>query len=302
MTKSSQTSFVLVIVVAIYIAYLSAGYAAQTARIELTDTPTETIAVDVGMTSAMVSVLQSTSDDFLLEEESPVASSADPAETEAAPIVYEKPLSILIDVPYVSESYEYPTACESMGAVMLLQYYGIDITLDSFVENHLPIAYLDEIDGRLYAPHPNQAFIGDPQSESGFGCYAPVIIDAFRDIVPSDTYVIQNETGASLPDVVDRYVARGTPVLVWATIYMIPSTEGPSWYVSGTDEIYTWLYNEHCLVLVGYDESYYYFNDPYYDSGIMAYEKALAEKRYDELGRQAVAVFATQVDLTTTSR
>ncbi|NTU90119.1 MAG: C39 family peptidase [Actinobacteria bacterium] len=201
-----------------------------------------------------------------------------------------KPVSVLIGVPYLTQSINYPTGCESVSATMLLNYLDVDITVDDFIEGYLAISDFEEIDGVLYAPTPNQAFIGDPSTESGYGCYAPVIVAAYQEILPSSDYAVINETRTSLSDLADTYTANGTPILIWATINMVESYETASWSVTGTDDTFTWIANEHCLVLVGYDEDYYYFNDPYNSNGIVSYEKALVEQRYAELGMQAIAV------------
>lgn len=38
--------------------------------------------------------------------------------------------------------------------------------------------------------------------------------------------------------------------------------------------------NEHCMLLEGYDEKKYYFNDPYDNNGVIGYERELVEKRH----------------------
>lgn len=61
-----------------------------------------------------------------------------------------------------------------------------------------------------------------------------------------------------------------------------------SWYLrDGT--LFTWPGNEHCLVLTGYDGSYYYFNDP--DKGTaVKYAGARVEDRFEKLGKQSLVV------------
>ncbi len=44
------------------------------------------------------------------------------------------------------------------------------------------------------------------------------------------------------------------------------------------------------MVLVGYDEAYYYFNDPYGGNGTVAYGRELTQARYEALGQQAVVL------------
>ena len=43
----------------------------------------------------------------------------------------------IISAPYIDQSVKYPTGCESVSAVMLLQYLGYEITVDEFIENYL---------------------------------------------------------------------------------------------------------------------------------------------------------------------
>lgn len=79
---------------------------------------------------------------------------------------------------------------------------------------------------------------------------------------------------------------------------MSQSSPGRTWIIDYVDENspyrigdkYTWQRNEHCLVLVGYDDDNYYFNDPYKNHGLIAYNKALVEQRFLEMGKQSVVV------------
>ena len=43
----------------------------------------------------------------------------------------------LIKVPYLSQSPRYPTGCESVSSVMLLQHLGYEITVDEWIEHYL---------------------------------------------------------------------------------------------------------------------------------------------------------------------
>lgn len=63
---------------------------------------------------------------------------------------------IKLEVPYIDQSVKYPTGCESVSAVMLLQYLGYSITVDEFIEKYLELGKLEEQDGELYGPNPNE--------------------------------------------------------------------------------------------------------------------------------------------------
>jgi len=52
---------------------------------------------------------------------------------------------------------------------------------------------------------------------------------------------------------------------------------GPAWRLKENGEVFTWISNEHCLLLVGYDEEKYYFNDPHNGNGVIGYPKKLTE-------------------------
>ena len=57
-----------------------------------------------------------------------------------------------------------------------------------------------------------------------------------------------------------------------------------------TGETFTWISNEHCMLLVGYDEDSYYFNDPYENNGCIRYPKTVVEDRHKAQHMQAVGV------------
>ena len=211
--------------------------------------------------------------------------------------VYIMPSSKKIaNVPLIGQQ-KLPTGCETCSAVMLLNYYGYNISETSFADKYLikrPLGY-----GKygLEGPDPNCAFIGSPYTTNSFGAYAPVMAKSMNSYLAKKSYKAVSVSGKSLEYLAGKYIAQGQPVMVWATIYMTASYKTTTWRVNYTDEnarykkgsSYTWLANEHCLLLTGYDSSYYYFNDPWTNSRI-AYSKSIVNTRYNELGKQAVVM------------
>ena len=197
--------------------------------------------------------------------------------------------SKLIQVPYLDQSKEAPTGCESVTAVMLLQFLGKEITIQEFVDNYLEKEAFCEKDGVVFGPDPREKFAGDPYDPESMGCYAPVIQKALQTVLGAE-YQVLDETGASIDTLLETYIDQGMPVVFWATINLRDIIIGPEWKLSGTGECFTWRSNEHCMLLVGYDDTHYIFNDPWDNNGVIRYEKELVKDRYAKQYSQAVGV------------
>lgn len=195
----------------------------------------------------------------------------------------------VLRVPYLSQDGRYPTGCESVSAVMLLQYWEVSVTVDTFIDEYLDCGVLRQSGDNLVGPHPNDRFVGSPRETAAYGCYAPVIERALaRCPLPAELRT-RNLTGTDCASLT-AYIDRGEPVLVWATTDMKASVPGSVWIDEATGEPFQWAANEHCLVLVGYDDDYYYCNDPYKSRGRVGYPRGLFEQRFEELGRQALVL------------
>ena len=196
---------------------------------------------------------------------------------------------IKIDVPYINQSENYPTGCESVTTVMLLHYLGYDISVDDFIENYLEMKDFENRDGVLYGPDPWKYFVGSPYDPDAFGCYAPVICKALEKIA-GDSFEIRDETGKDLDSLVESYFKNDMPVIIWNSINMREPIIGPEWKLLDTGENFTWISNEHCMLLVGEDEDSYIFNDPYENRGVIACPKVVIQERYESYHRQAVGL------------
>lgn len=205
------------------------------------------------------------------------------------------PKEYRIKVKHYTQSEEMPTGCEIVSTRMVLEYYGMDKFSYSDLLSHVTRCDLKvSKDGKLYGKSPFEAFIGNPKENSGFGCYPPVIMNMIEDF-DFDILYAEDTSGLPLDFVAQTYVTQDIPVLMWVTIEMRESYLTDSWYLTDengkiTKNKYYWRAEEHCMVLVGYDEKYYYFNDPLSDKNTVKFEKSLAEKRYDEVGRYSMIV------------
>lgn len=199
-----------------------------------------------------------------------------------------------IDAPYLDQREKYPTGCESVCAVMDLQYYGVDLSVEEFIDNYLPLGDAPHVDGQgnYVGCDPREAFPGSPYEESGWSCYSPVIekalVRALEDSGRKDLAVARLD-GSTLEDLYGRYVKEGVPVLLWATIGMEEPVVSQTFTIQGTGEAFDWVYPMHCLLWVGEAGDSWLFHDPLAGEAV-AYSKSQVERAYRGLGCQAVAL------------
>ena len=183
----------------------------------------------------------------------------------------------IVSAPYIYQVDEFPTGCESVSAVMALQKAGVNMPVATFVDR-----YLDK-DPNRYSFNPNTHFGGNPRLNSGMGCYAPVIMEALTEALAGKTQYATNLTGTSMSSLCTNYINNGIPVIMWATMGMQQA------YTVNYTQGLTWIAPEHCLLLVGYDDTCYIFHDPMKGANVH-YLKADVVAAYEALGKQAIVV------------
>ena len=194
--------------------------------------------------------------------------------------------SPVLEVPALSQT-DWPTGCESVSAVMALNWAGADLTVEDFVYGFLPMDELwMDAAGQLCGPSPADTFIGDPAGR-GYGCFAPVLARAMSQAAPAG-YRALDLTGSPLSELACAYLRHNIPVVIWATMEMRPVEAGTQWLLPG-GEVFTWPSVEHCLLLVGETAEGYLLNDPRAGETV-CYDKELVRRRYESLGSQAVAL------------
>lgn len=211
----------------------------------------------------------------------------------------------LIRAPYIDQTERYPTGCECVSAVMLLQYLGYELSVDEFIEKYLEKQDFRKQDEKLYGPDPRKVFAGSPYDAESMGCYAPVMVKTLEKFFASaklpaeKTGIPKNAagdweavdmSGVPMERLIEDTINNDIPVIFWATLDLKEYIPGPGWILADTGETFTWRSNEHCMLLVGYDEERYYFNDPWHNHGIIGYEQELVRMRHKEQYEMAVTV------------
>jgi uncharacterized protein YvpB len=195
-------------------------------------------------------------------------------------------------VPVTNQYPDLPCGCEIASAVSLIQYNGFKMPLTTFADDYITYDtefYYDE-EENLWGPDPNKVFVGDPFGW-GYGCYPDVLSASinkfFKAIGEADTaHPVFGLSEAEL----ETLVSGGVPVIVWATLDMVPfDYKKPSvWFFKDSGEEFTWYKNSHTLVLCGYDDDTFYFMDPNDKTHLTAYGRELFMTRYNEAGTKAV--------------
>lgn len=204
---------------------------------------------------------------------------------------------VIQGIPLISQDY-YKAGCETYACTMLLQGLGFDIDEHRFIDNYLiqeNFSYDDA--GNFCGPDMNSAFAGN--LFNGAGIFCPAMAKSMNKFLETQqttkrAFPIKGQTLAQL---CAEYIDKGIPVMTWVTTYMDESYEKLSWVVDYVDEnaehqigdMQTWRQNEHCMVLIGYNDKEYLFNDSVAGK-VVRHDKTLAETRFKEIGNQAVVV------------
>ena len=204
----------------------------------------------------------------------------------------------ILDCDYIYQKEDYPNACEIVSTVMALRYLNIDVSVENFAKYVPTATYHSYANGLTYGADPEYYFSGSVTSNKACGCFVPCITSALASY--------KSQTGAEITYSVapnsdfsefEKVIDEGYPVIVWVTEDMQPSYLEGAWYKlvkSGgswnmTNEIIYWTGPEHCMLLVGYDDEYYYFNDSL-SSKAAAYKKEACQTAYDALNHRAIII------------
>ncbi|MBR6581148.1 MAG: C39 family peptidase [Ruminococcus sp.] len=196
-----------------------------------------------------------------------------------------------IDVPFLSQE-KCPKGCELVSIAMILAYYGIEIEPVQLIEEgYMEFVAVERRGGVLYGGDPNKVFVGDPRGDTGYGCYSGAVGKCLEKFLEYDFFDVHYLNDMSLKDICSQYIDFGQPVIIWASVDMesLEEKEYCIWTIEETGEQFGWISNEHCMVLVGYDDNYYYFHDPRHNA-FTPYKRSIVEKRFKEMGSQAVTV------------
>ncbi len=187
-----------------------------------------------------------------------------------------------LNVTELLQNPELPSGCEVTSLTAALNYLGYDINKMTMVNKYLDMGAIGET-------NPYKAFIGTPDDDGSYGCFAPVIINCANKFL-SDISAEHRAYNYSNHDLQSLFkqIDLGHPVVIWATIDMLDTYTSAVWNIDGEEVRFP--ANEHCLLLTGYDyeQSVVHIMDPM--KGNVTYDMALFNYRFNQIGNQAVVI------------
>ncbi len=135
--------------------------------------------------------------------------------------------------------------------------------------------------------NPNEGFVGNIYtfSESGYGVYHGPLFQLAKKYLSNKAVDL---TGKSIEEIY-KSVKAGQPVVMItnATYAPLDEDEFTTWKTNSGDVSIT--YNEHCVVLIGYDKESVYIRDPLDDSLDVKVPRENFEQAWVQMGSQAIS-------------
>ncbi|KRM22408.1 C39 family peptidase [Latilactobacillus graminis] len=142
-------------------------------------------------------------------------------------IKQQVPEKIVLDIPPISQFPELPTGCEITAVTMLLNYRDVNLSKTEVADN---IPYVS--DGNMEV-----GFWGNPYNDTGYTMYPPAWRNFFDQYLGGFTD-LSNKPVSKLK----ATLKQKKPVVAWINYHKQPA---------------------HSVLLVGYDQNSFTFNDPY---------------------------------------
>jgi len=220
----------------------------------------------------------------------PPASGSTKETSKPKPSAKPKPLpaSALIQVPPQSQYPQLPNGCEVTSLSMLLTAVGHPVnkmTLSRMIA-YDPTPRVEDAQGRTVSwGNPNVGFVGSMTVwQNGFGVYHGPVTALLNKILPGRAVDMTGKPVSALL----RQVADGIPVEIWVTTTLKPTNLWVTWQ-SPEGPVRT-TYDEHAVLLVGYNKTDLFINNPLNGEGAQAVPRQDLLGAWYQMGEQAVSV------------
>ncbi|WP_010631857.1 C39 family peptidase [Sporolactobacillus vineae] len=196
-----------------------------------------------------------------------------------------------VSAPFVSQRPELPNGCEVTSLTMLLRSAGIPadkMTLAAQMEK-VPFS------SGKFNGNPNEGFVGNmyngDKAHPGLAVYHGPVADLAGKYLGNR---VVDFTGSSW-NKVEEQLAEGHPVWVITSINFVPVADSQwvNWHTRQGDMKVS--FQEHSVLLTGYDKNHVRFNDPLSRSGgTRIAVKSAFVTAWEQFGRQAITYHSVE--------
>ncbi|UYZ23425.1 C39 family peptidase [Mesobacillus jeotgali] len=205
-------------------------------------------------------VQQNKNEPIIMESPEPIQEMAVPNPNQKQDQHRQRKSKALLNVPLIKQNPELKYGCEVTSLAMMLNFAGADTTkmklFEEIQKDNDPLKRSANGDILSWG-NPAEGFVGDMTgNRAGYAVFEKPMIDLINRYLPGRAV---NLTGKDFEAVLD-HVSAGYPAVVWTTgDYRLPD-RWESW--THGDEVIKTPLDLHAVVLVGFNETTVYLNDP----------------------------------------
>jgi uncharacterized protein YvpB len=189
-----------------------------------------------------------------------------------------------LSVPFIQQMPELPRGCEVTSLAILLQYEGVQVSKLELAEKIDKVPFEENgLKGDM-----NEGFLGDMYSfkTPGLGVYVNPIIKLANLYLPGRIVNLSDKPINDLYKMIDK----GSPVWVItnAKFKKLPESEFRIFNTKNGPMKVT--YQEHSVIITGYDEEYVYINNPLAQEPNTPVNRKDFEEAWVQMGSQAMGI------------
>lgn len=193
-----------------------------------------------------------------------------------------------LDVPVIRQLPELYNGCEVTSLAMLLRASGSSVDKLQLAEQIKkdPTPFKGSSLTQISQwGNPNEGFVGDITGKrKGYGVYNGPVYQLLKEYAHDKAVNLTGSEFSTLEWIVDQ----GHPIVIWGTASFQPTNQWVSW--KKEDQTIKATFQEHVVLLVGYDDQFVYINDPLTGEKARKVNKQNFIKSWEQLGRQAVSI------------
>ncbi|MBP3793864.1 MAG: C39 family peptidase [Ruminococcus sp.] len=139
--------------------------------------------------------------------------------TQATTTVPQNKNRVVLDVKNIQQKPELPRGSEITCATMVLNYYGFNVSKMDMLK-YLPIVEAPDANGVWVSI--DEAYVGNPKSDTGYGCSNAVIEDAIDNYLKAEKNTDYEVKDPVITNFVDLYeeINKNNPVIIWVSTDM----------------------------------------------------------------------------------